>query len=85
VTQASEIDRLLLSFCNGLWQKVAKIVGQTFDELPDCALLHPDYWLLVTTGLDPVVHAAVRPDGLPDDLLKTAFSTFCPAMTEWFR
>jgi Protein of unknown function len=32
---ASELDRLLLSFCNDRWQKVAKIIGKTFDALEE--------------------------------------------------
>jgi hypothetical protein len=33
VIPASEIDQLLLSFCSDRWQKVAKIIGNTFDTL----------------------------------------------------
>jgi hypothetical protein len=33
VIPETEIDRLLLSFCSGRWQKVAKIIGNTFQAL----------------------------------------------------
>jgi len=33
VNPASDIDRLLLSFCEKHWRKVARIVGQTYQIL----------------------------------------------------
>jgi hypothetical protein len=30
---AAEFDQLLLSFCSERWQKVARIIGETFDAL----------------------------------------------------
>jgi hypothetical protein len=33
VIPEAEIDELLLSFCNARWQKVARIIGKTLEEL----------------------------------------------------
>lgn len=33
MTPASDIDRLLLSFCETRWLKVARIIGETYDAL----------------------------------------------------
>ena len=38
---ASDIDRVLLSFCDKRWQKVAKIIGNTIRAFEDRGVANP--------------------------------------------
>ncbi len=63
---ASDIDRLLLSFCDAHWRKVARIIGNTYESLEE----HGNE---IFRGIAKLMDArmamlARRPHGLPDQV-----------------